>query len=213
MSRAAGRLVLEKVDEAVDQRWDEAVRRAGRSDHLPLEDRLAALADGIAKELAATGALIGGVAAAPGPGTATAAATGMAEFGYFTVRMADLILTTAAIYGHTRAEVEERRAWVLAVLVFEGGAAKGFASLMEQAARGETGPTGGVVHTAKLVAVNAKLARQLLARYGARRGVLRMTRLLPMGVGVVVGGGSNYLATRSTARHARRFFAQLDISR
>src|SRR5690606_11498191 len=149
----------------------------------------------------------GGVAAAPGPGTAAAAATGKAEFGYFMLRMADLILTTAAMHGRTDAEVEERRAWVLAVLVFEDDAANGFAKLMEQVGAG--GRPSNAVEKAKLVAVNAKMARKLLARYGAKRGVLRMARLLPMGVGAVIGGGSNYRAARATASHARRFFAGL----
>lgn len=209
VARTVGRVVLEKVDEAVEQRWAEAVRRAARSSHLPLETRLSELGDAVAKELAATGALVGGVAAAPGPGTATAAATGLAEFGYFTVRMADLILTTAAIYGRTDAQVEERRSWVLAVLVFEGGAAKGFTRLMEQATRAEGGRPSSAMDSARLIAVNSKLARQLLARYAARRGVLRVARLLPLGVGAVVGGGGNYLAARATARHARGFFAEL----
>lgn len=200
--------MLEKVDEAVAQRWDEARRRAQRSSHQALDTRLSELADSVAKELTATGAVVGGVAAAPGPGTAAAAATGLAEFGYFTVRMADLILTTAAIHGHTDAEVEERRSWVLAVLLFEDDAAKGYEQLLEQAARTGDGRSTAI-DTARLVAVNAKMARKLLARYGAKRGVLRMARLLPLGIGVVIGGGSNYRAARATAGHARRFFAEL----
>jgi len=49
-------------------------------------------------------------------------------------------------------------------------------------------------------------------RYGTKRGLIALGRLLPIGVGAAIGGSANYLTIRTLARHADQFFARLPYS-
>ena len=43
--------------------------------------------------------------------------------------------------------------------------------------------------------------------------MIALGRVLPFGIGVVIGGGANYAAVRLLARHADKFFTNLPYSR
>jgi hypothetical protein len=118
----------------------------------------------------------------------------------------------AALHGHPDPTVDERRAWVLAVLIYGGSARDGFATALNQVATGLTPAAGSRVSLATLQSVNRVMSRMLLRRYGSRRGIVALGTALPLGVGAVVGGGANYIAVRRLARHADEFFARLPYS-
>ena len=62
--------------------------------------------------------------------------TATAELAWFTARAGDLILTIAALHGRPDPTVDERRAWLLAVLIYGGSARDEFARAVNEASTG-----------------------------------------------------------------------------
>ena len=208
---AAGERILEAVDLGVKQRWEPALARAAAATGETIEERVDKLTAAFRQELAVAGGAVGGVAAVPGIGTTASIAASTAEFGWSTVRLADLILSIAAVHGHDSATVEERRLWVLSILAYGNSA-----STMVTRLAGEAGKGLGKRATAKipapaLRAINAKIGRTILTKYGTKRGVVALGRAFPFGIGAAIGYGLNaYIVTR-TAKSATSFFSKLAI--
>lgn len=209
--QGAARAVTEAVDKAVTMRWAMALRRADATEGT-VEQRVQEVSKNFRKELTSAGAAAGAVAAAPVVGTGAAIATLGAEIGWLTMRSADLIMTIAAIHGHTEATVEERRSWVLAILAFGETAATEFASLADRMNVGPTTGKGLKMPLEVLERLNATLGASLISKFGTRRGALAIGRILPFGIGAVVGGGSNYAMIGAVAKHADAFFRATPIT-
>ena len=201
-----GSVLLDAVDRAATTRWEAAVRRAAGVSGATVEERAMAVTRTFARELAVAGAATGGAAAVPGVGTATAMAATAADLGWFTLRIADLILTIAALHGHQRASIEERRAWILSVLAFGEGSAAGFSRMAGEVGQDLGRKAVGRIPAGVLRAINRKLGRRVLTRFGTRRGVLTLGRVLPFGIGAAVGGSANYMSVQAIGRHADTFF-------
>lgn len=203
-----GEVVLAGVDRVVTQRW-EGARRAAAATTGTRQERVAQLKRSFSRELGAMGAAAGAAAAAPVVGTVASLGTAAAELSWFSLRASDLILAVAAVHGHTQPSVEERRAWVLSVLAFGDSAATTFTRLA-----GETGKGLGAKATARippevLLKMNRSFGRTIVTKYGTRRGAIALGRVLPLGIGAVVGGSANYALARAIARQADAFFALL----
>ncbi len=153
-----------------------------------------------------TGAATGGLAAVPAVGTAAAAVAVTADLGLTLASAAELVMVTAELHGFRGQSLEERRTWVLAVLwlAFEDPPSSGPNS--EVIRPGGAAATAGLSDSAR-AAVNRLVAERLIARLGLRTGVLRLGRLLPMGLGAAVGGVGNTTFMRAVARSAEEFFA------
>lgn len=214
---AIGKAVLTAVDKAVEYRWDRALRAAAEAEGDTVDERVSSVLKSYRRELTTVGAATGAVAAAPGLGTAAVASALIADMGWFAMRATSLIMTVGAIHGHTESTVEERRAWVLAVLAFGDDAASQFTTLVREIdsslATGEqlTARAAGVLGSdaATLDAlrrINSSLASLVLKKYGTRRSMLAVGKLLPFGIGAVVGGGANYAFVRVVGKQADRFF-------
>lgn len=204
--------VLASIDEVSSQRWEAATRRADALPGTIRPEKITALTDSFSRELGAAGAAAGAAAAAPTVGTAATLLATTAELGWFTARAGDLILTIAALHGHPDPSVDERRAWVLAVLIYGSSARDGFARAVNEASTGLSPVGNRRLSMATLQTANRVMARSLLRRYGSRRGLIALGRTLPIGIGAVIGGSANYLAIRTLARHADEFFARLPYS-
>lgn len=204
--------VLASIDEVSSQRWDAARRRADELPGSVRPERISALTDSFARELGVAGAAAGAAAAAPTVGTAATLAATTAELAWFTARAGDLILTIAAVHGRPDPTVDERRAWVLAVLIYGSSARDGFARAINEASTGVAPAANHRVSLATLQTANRLMSRSLIRRYGSRRGMIALGRALPIGIGAVIGGSANYLAIRSLARNADGFFARLPYS-
>ncbi len=215
---AAGKAVLKAVDSAVEQRWADALERAERAEGDTIEERLKSVHKSFSRELTGVGAATGAAAAFPGLGTASAVSILVGEVGWFAFRATDLVMTVGAVYGHTNATVEERRAWVLSVLAFGEKAAEEFAELVHGVSRDaavRSGTVGAVVAgmlqgdiatVDALRRINTTLAAQVMSRYGSRKGIAFVGKLLPFGVGAVIGGGANWALTRALSGQTRKFF-------
>jgi hypothetical protein len=207
------RRLLATIDDVSSNRWDAAVRRAGELPGTIRPEKVKALTAAFARELGATGAAAGAAAAAPAVGTGATLLATSAELAWFTGRAGDLILTVAALHGRPDPTVDERRAWVLAVLIYGGSARDEFARALNQASTGVTvaGPDRKIPIASVQVA-NRLMSKALMRRYGAKRGAAALGRLIPLGIGAAVGATANYTAIRTLARHADEFFARLPYS-
>jgi len=201
------RSFINAIDWGVESRWESAKTRAGSARGATVEERVAEVRRGFARELAALGAVSGGVAAAPGMVPATIATT-VAEFGWINVRMVDLLLTIAAIHGHGEASVEERRAWLFAMLVFGNGAVTGVDRMASEVGKGVGKKATRRIPMKVLNAVNHTVGRTIVTKYGTVRGVVALGNAIPFGVGACIGAGGNYLTVGAMAVAANRFFSQ-----
>ncbi len=223
-----GKAVLKGIDKAVEDRWGRALERAAEAEGTTVDDRVGDVLQSFRRELTAVGAATGAVAAAPGFGTATAAGALAADLGWFAMRATDMIMTIGALHGHTESSVEERRAWVLAVMAFGEQAAREFTTLMAQldpktgsgtsvgqvvdkagdaaSARGATMFGGDMAALEALRRINTNLAAEVVKKYGTRRSALAAGKLLPFGIGAVVGGSANWAFVRAVGKQSARFF-------
>ncbi|MFT6292127.1 MAG: hypothetical protein ACJAR2_002741 [Ilumatobacter sp.] len=203
--------LLEAIDKAVVTRWDAAQERAR---NLPgdRDERVEAITAKIRRELGVAGAASGGTAAIPGVGIGTASATFVLELSWSTLRLADLILTVAAIHGHDRADVEERRLWVLSILTYRDGAAQMVAKLAEEMAQSSNQTGVRRLSPRMIKRINTSTGRAVVAKFGARRGVAALGRAVPFGIGAVLGYGMNSKAVTITAKHAHAFFNEYPIT-
>lgn len=192
---AAGRAVLKGVDKAVESRWDRALERAAEAEGDTVDERVRSVARGFTRELTSVGVATGATAAAPAIGTAGALSAVAADITWFAVRATDLIMTIGAIHGRVEATVEERRAWVLSILAFGEQAAEEFLTLAGEAATVDA-----------LRRINTALAAKVVKKYGSRKGILSIGKLLPFGIGAVVGGSANWAMTRALVNEIRLFF-------
>jgi hypothetical protein len=219
-TRAIADVLLVGVDRATEARWETALERAAALPGQIRPDKVKALTDAFAREVAVVGAAAGVAAAAPAVGTTATFLASAAEIAWFTGRAGDLILTIAALHGKQAPTVDERRAWVLAVLLFGGAAREGFARVAREAgvpigispATSAGNAPALRIPLATLRVINAGIERLVVQRYGARQGVIALGRALPLGLGAAVGGGANYAAIRALARNADSFFARLPYS-
>ena len=205
-----GRALLPAVDRVVDARYPSAAAAVERlraqrpvADATDLADDLIRLAR---RELVTVGAVAGGTAAVPGIGTSMGLAANTADVGWTVTRIGELVLAIGLSYGHTPDSIEERRAWVLAVLAMATGASNGLRGLAR-----EVGSKGGAriidaLPNTVLIRMNRALGRHLVTRWGARQGLMRLGRLLPFGVGAVIGGAGNAAIVSVVGREAKRFF-------
>jgi EcsC protein family len=205
--------VLGTIDEVSNNRWDAAVKRAAAQPGRIRPEKIKALTDAFARELGAAGAAAGVVAASPAFGTTATLLSATAELGWFTARAGDLILTIAALHGRPDPTVDERRAWLLAVLIYGGSARDEFARAVNEASTGmvTVGPEKRLPVGAIQLA-NRVMSKALFRKYGARRGLAAVGRMIPLGIGAVIGATANYAAIHSLARNADEFFARLPYS-
>jgi hypothetical protein len=199
------RTVIDAVHTAAESRWEPAQERAAALFGVTHEQKLIAVRRHFQNELVGLGTATGAVGALPGAGTATAIGVGLADIGWVTVRNADLIFTIAALHGHTQAEVEERTAWVLAVLVFGDAAAASYQQLARELSR----KAASVATSATMKKMNKAMAKKVFKSYGTKKGVLALGKALPFGVGAVFGGTTSYVGLKALIRDSDSFFRQI----
>lgn len=204
--------MLASIDDVSQHRWEAAKARAEAIDGLVRPERIDAVTTRFARELGAAGAAAGAAAAAPAVGAVATLASVTAELAWFTARAGDLILTIAAIHGRPDPTIEERRAWVLAVLIYGSSARDEFSRALNEASVGVTPVVGRQIPVTTLQAANRLMSRALVRRYGTKRGMVALGRSLPIGFGAAIGGTANYLTIRTLARHADAFLSRLPYS-
>ena len=155
----------------------------------------------------ASGAAVGSAAAFPGIGTLVAMSAVAGETVVFLEATAVYVLAVAEVHGIPAEHRERRRALVLAVLVGDDG---------RQAVTDLVGPgrTSGAwladgAASLPLPAVsqlNSRLLRYFVKRYTLKRGAIAFGKLLPVGIGAVVGGVGNRMMGKKIVAHAHAAF-------
>jgi hypothetical protein len=155
----------------------------------------------------ASGVAVGAAATIPGIGTLSALSAAAAETVAFLEATALLVLSLAVVYGIPADHRERRRALVLAVLVGDNGKH----AVAELIGPGRT--NGGwiaegvaTMPLSTMSRLNARLLKSWVKRYTVRKGALLFGKLLPVGIGALVGAIGNYLAGKKLLRNARAAF-------
>jgi|SRR5215212_9942399 len=65
------------------------------------------------------------------------------------------------------------------------------------------------VSGAALNRINQKLGTTVLTKEGTKRGGIALGRLIPIGIGTLVGGGMNYLAARSFGAACLKYYCEM----
>ena len=155
----------------------------------------------------ASGAAVGSAAAFPGIGTLAAMSAVAGETVVFLEATTLYVLATAEVFAIPADHRERRRALVLAVLVGEDSK-HAVADLLGPGRTSGSWIADGAA-TLPLPAVsqlNSRLLKYFLKRYTLKRGAIAFGKLLPVGIGAVVGGVGNRLMGKRIVSNARNAF-------
>jgi hypothetical protein len=157
----------------------------------------------------ASGAAVGSTAVLPGLGTLAALSAAAGETAVFLEATAFYALAVASVYGVLTEDRERRRALVLSVLVGDdskqamseliGGGRTSGAWLSEGVAS---------LPMSSLSQLNSRLLKRAVRRFTLRRSALLFGKILPVGIGAVIGAIGNRLAGKKIVRNARDAFGE-----
>jgi len=158
------------------------------------------------RRVAATGALSGATAIAPGLGTVLAVGTVTSQALYALEQEIELVLSIAMIYGHELATSDERLVEALVILGLTSGAVK---------LREDVLVTGGerlaIAAFRRLPATllthgGSRILTRILMRFASTGAAKAAARLVPIGVGVAAGAGFDWLAVTGLGRAAMKYY-------
>lgn len=148
-----------------------------------------------------TGSAVGATAAVPGIGTFTALGAMTAETAFFIEASALLALAVAEVHGIHPHDVERRRALVLAVALGEEGVMAVGRLVGTRSLKAISGATG-----TNLTALNRALTNKVIKKYALKKSGTAMGKMLPGGIGAVIGGIGNRALGNSVLRNSRKAF-------
>ena len=152
-----------------------------------------------------SGAAVGAAAAAPGFGTAAAATLSAGESAAFLEAAALYTLALADIHGVHISDLERRRSLFLAIMLGEGGN-RAISSVAERSGKHWARQLVHRIPTSQIRAINKILGHNFVTKYGSRQGVVVLGRIVPFGIGAVIGGSANAAMAKGVVRSARRAF-------
>jgi hypothetical protein len=155
----------------------------------------------------ASGAAVGSAAALPGIGTLAAMSAVAGETVVFLEATSIYVLAVAEVFGIPADHRERRRALVLSVMVGED-TKHAVADLLGPGRTSGSWIADGAA-TLPLPAVsqlNSRLLKYFVKRYTLKRGAIAFGKLLPVGIGAVVGGVGNRLMGKRIVTNARKAF-------
>ncbi|WP_028477256.1 membrane protein [Nocardia sp. CNY236] len=150
-----------------------------------------------------SGAAAGATATFPGIGTVSAIAAVTAETAFFLEASAVFTLSVAAVHGISPEDRQQRRALVLTVVLGE----RGIEILQKRI--GSTAKNWGATFAHRipgLAGVNDSLLERFIVRWFTKRTALIVGKVLPAGVGAVIGGAGNRALGSATIANARNAF-------
>ena len=156
----------------------------------------------------ASGAAVGSTAAFPGIGTLAALSAAGGETVVFLEATAIYVLAVADVYGIPADHRERRRALVLAVLVGDD-TKRAIAELIGPGRTSGAWLSEGVAALPMpvLSQLNSRLFKHAVKRYTLRRGALLFGKMLPVGLGALIGAIGNRIAGKKLVRNARKAFS------
>ncbi|MBF6337217.1 hypothetical protein IU450_15135 [Nocardia abscessus] len=150
-----------------------------------------------------SGSAVGATAAFPGVGTVAAIAAVSAETTFFMEASAVFTLAVASVHGIAPEDQEQRRALVLAVVLGESG------MQIVQKSVGTSAKNWGTAFASRipgLSRMNDSLLKRFIIRFITKRAALMAGKVLPAGIGAVIGGAGNRALGKATITNARKAF-------
>ncbi|MEV6432069.1 hypothetical protein [Nocardia sp. NPDC051463] len=150
-----------------------------------------------------SGGAVGATAAVPGVGTVAAIAAVSAETTFFMEASAVFTLAVAAVHGVSPSDKEQRRALVLAVVLGDSGM-----EIVEKTV-GHSAKNWGTVFANRipgLSSMNDSLLKRFIIRFITKRAALMAGKIVPAGIGAVIGGVGNRALGKTTINNARKAF-------
>src|SRR3989454_9515440 len=204
------RLVLKSLDHAMKSREPAIRSKVGRlraAHPLYTSDQLAReLIRSTRRRVAATGALSGAAAIAPGLGTVLAIGTVTSQTLYALEQEIELVLGIAMIYGHELSGSENRVLEALVVVGLTSGAVK----LREDVlvAGGERLAVAAFRRLPALLLTHGggRIISRILARVASTGAAKVAARVVPLGVGVAAGPGFHWLAVTGLGHAAMKYY-------
>ncbi|PFG44297.1 hypothetical protein ATJ88_3019 [Isoptericola jiangsuensis] len=152
-----------------------------------------------------TGGAVGAAAAAPAVGTTAAAVLTTSDVATFFASSAAFSLAVADVHGIEIDDVGRRRALLLVSVLGDSGARD-----VERAAAGSQVAWGKVLLTSmpqsSIRRVNKVLAHKFLRKYAAKYGTLALGRMVPFGVGAVIGFAGGRALGHGVVGQSRKAF-------
>lgn len=155
--------------------------------------------------VAGAGGAVGAAAAAPAVGTGVALVLTASDVATFFSASAAYVLAVASVHGIEVEDVERRRALLLTAILGESGAK----ALTDVTGLGTTSVARLLVTrlpVATVKKVNTTLTRRMLRKQLTRHTGLFFGRLLPYGIGVVVGASGGRALGKQVVTGARQAF-------
>jgi hypothetical protein len=155
----------------------------------------------------ASGAAVGSAALLPGIGTLAALSAAAGETAVFLEATAFFALAIAAVHGVPAENRELRRALVLAVLVGDDSK-NAIGELLGPGRRSGAWLSEGTatLPMPALAQLNSRLLKRAVRRFTLRRSALLFGKMLPVGIGAVIGAIGNRLVGKKIVRNARKAF-------
>ena len=158
------------------------------------------------RRVAATGALSGAVSIAPGLGTALAIGTVTSQTIFALEQEVELVMGIAMIFGHELAQSDERVLEALVVVGITSGAVK----LREDflVAGGERIAIAAFRHVPSMLLAHGggRVLTRILTKV-ATSGLAKVAaRVVPLGVGVAVGAGFDWVTVTGLGRAAMKYY-------
>jgi len=177
-----------------------------RNPHLTNDQLALGLIRSTRRRVAATAAMSGAAAIAPGLGTVLAIGTITSQAFYALEQEVELVLAIAMIYGHELSGSDDRVIEALLVVGLASGAVKlredvlvaGGERIALAAIRGMPGML--------LVHGGGRVMSRILARFVTSSAARLAARVIPLAVGVAAGAGFDWVAVTGLGRAAMRYY-------
>lgn len=158
-----------------------------------------------------TGGAVGAAAAAPSVGTGAAVALTVGDVATFFGASAAFALAVASVHGIDVEDADRRKALLLSTLLGEAGAkavsdTAGISTVRVARTLLTRMPLGTVR------AVNSQLTRRMVRRQFARQGGLALGRLVPFGIGLIIGVTGGRALGRTVVEGARTAFGPAPVT-
>jgi hypothetical protein len=151
--------------------------------------------------VASSGGAMGAAGAVPGGGIPSA----IFDIAAFTEASVLYALTLAEIHNLHPEDIERRRLLVQTILIGDSA----ITALNKGAGRSVPYWGSKIVKKIPMSAVNTAnkmLGPRFVTKYGAKQGVLVLSKQIPLGIGIGVGAGANYLVGRTIVGTAKKVF-------
>jgi F0F1-type ATP synthase membrane subunit c/vacuolar-type H+-ATPase subunit K len=140
-------------------------------------------------------------------GTLAALSAGIGETAVFLEATAFYVLAVASVFGVSTDERERRRALVLSILVGDDSK-HAMAELIGGGRTSGAWLSEGVASLPMpaLSQLNSRLLKRAVRRFTLRRSALLFGKILPVGIGALIGAIGNRVVGKKIVRNARKAF-------